>query len=391
MKIVRVSVLEFRRALDGRSWNPSFRWIERRAPLLLLHADDGTSGVGEAWSRQPAITQVLDHLAREVAPRLVGRNIDEHSRLVDEAAMSRTTGTEPWVTPAAASAADIALWDLRAKRLEQPLWRVLANSYPRADGTVPVYASGGLYRDGSNPVDLAREMLSYVQQGFTAVKMKIGGLPLDDDLARVRAVRAAVGPRTTLWADAVNQLSAANVATWCEGLAKFDVGALQAPVPFDDIATMAAINGYAMPVVAAEAEFRRERFAALLDAGAVTYLQFCLGLCGGLSGGTRLNAMASTHRVALTPQCFSTAVMQAASLHFGAAHPNVATVEYHRFHDHLAMLLPSAMRVVERGRIRLDDTPGLGLQSITLGIQPGGGTIHPYGQTHQRSLRRGRP
>ena len=55
MRIIGISVLEFRRTLDGKSWNPSFRWNERRAPLLLLHAENGQTGLGEAWSHQNAM------------------------------------------------------------------------------------------------------------------------------------------------------------------------------------------------------------------------------------------------------------------------------------------------------------------------------------------------
>ena len=107
---------------------------------------------------------------------------------------------------------------------------------------------------------------------------------------------------------------------------------------------MARINRDGLPVIAAEGEHRHERFDAMLRAKAVTYLQFCLGLCGGFGGGARLDAMAAAFGIATTPQCFSTAILQAASLHFGAARGNVGSVEFHRFHDHLAALLPAPMR-----------------------------------------------
>src|SRR5436190_24377783 len=74
MKIIGVKVLEFRRRLDGRSWNPPFRWHERRAPLLVIETDAGLAGVGEAWSRQPQTALVLAHLAERYAPALLGRD-----------------------------------------------------------------------------------------------------------------------------------------------------------------------------------------------------------------------------------------------------------------------------------------------------------------------------
>src|SRR5436309_1648958 len=187
-----------------------------------------------------------------------------------------------------------------------PLWQALTGTAAPGRGVAHVYASGGLYRDGATTEDLAREATSYVASGFTTIKMKIGALPLADDLARVRAVRDAVGPDIELWVDAVNQLPTQDALAWCRALADLGVRAIQAPVAFDDVTGMARINRYGLPVIAAETEFRPARFEALLQAGAVGWLQYCLGLCGGLTGATRLDAMAAARHIPSSPQCFST-------------------------------------------------------------------------------------
>ncbi|HEY2970049.1 MAG TPA: mandelate racemase/muconate lactonizing enzyme family protein, partial [Casimicrobiaceae bacterium] len=271
----------------------------------------------------------------------------------------------------AASAIDIALWDLAAQAAGQPLWRALGGSTGRA----AVYASGGLYRDGASLKDLAHEFEAHVDQGFTAVKMKLGAFPLEADLERVRTVRDAVGDEVTLWVDAVNQLTRASAPAWCAALARVGVAAVQAPLPFDDISGMADINASLLPVIATEAEHREEAFRALVEANAVTYLQYCVGLCGGFSAAMRIDALAATHAVKSTPQCFSTAVLQAASLHLGAARENVIAVEFHRFHDHLAAALPAAMRNVKAGFVHLDDAPGLGVPPPAVGEQHAGGEV----------------
>ena len=368
MKIVGVSVLEFHRKLDGRTWNPTFRWHERRAPLLVLETDQGLDGIGEAWSRQHRIGVVLDALADHVAPALLG--VDPLSRpSIERRLAAQPEYAEPWVAPAAASAVDIALWDLAAKVADQPLWRALGGSNDRS----PVYASGGLYRDGATPGDLEREFDAYISEGFTAIKTKIGALPLDEDLDRVRRVRRASGD-TVLWVDAVNQLTRSIGPAWCEALANAGAAAIQAPLPFDDVMGMHDINAL-LPVVAGEAEHDAQRLRALLDANAVTCLQYCLGLCGGFTGATQIDDLAKARGVKSTPQCFSTAVLQAASLHWGAARANVATVEYHRFHDHLAACLPESMKRVESGFVHVGMAPGLGVSPPRLGEQPDGGTV----------------
>jgi L-alanine-DL-glutamate epimerase-like enolase superfamily enzyme len=318
---------------------------------------------------------VLDELAQRSAPALIGCDVS--------AARAHVAGlfatAADWVGAAAASALDLALWDLEAQARGDPLWRALGGR----DGRVAVYASGGLYRDGATLDDLAHEFAGYAEGAFTAAKMKIGGLALDDDLARVRAVRRTLGHDATLWVDAVNQLDRARAPAWCDALAEAGVAAIQAPLTFDDVAGMARLNAGHLPVIASEAEHREAAFAELLDADAVAHLQYCLGLCGGPTGARVLDARAVTHGVTSTPQCFSTAVMQAASLHFGASHRNVVAVEYHRFHDHLARMLPAAMTRIEGGHVQLDDTPGLGVAPPRTGPQPGGGDVRLHASLHR--------
>ena len=375
MRITKVDVLAFHRVLDGRSWNPSFRWHERRAPLVVVETDAGLRGIGEAWSRQPEIARVLEELAQRLAPVLLGCDI----ALARDDIARRFAASADWAAAAAASAIDLALWDLEAQARGEPLWRAFGGR----SGRVRVYASGGLYRDGETLDDLARQFAGYAAAGFDAAKMKIGALPLEQDLGRVRAARRALGSEATLWVDAVNQLDRLRAPAWCDALAAADVAAIQAPLPFDDVAGMASINAAHLAVVATEAEHRRAAFAELLDAKAVTHLQYCLGLCGGPSGARALDALAAAHGVTSTPQCFSTAVLQSASLHFGAAHPNVVAVEHHRFHDHLADMLPAAMKRIYHGHVLLDDTPGLGLAPLRVGPQAGGGEVRLHASIHR--------
>ena len=373
MKIVGATVLEYARRLDGRSWNPVSRWTERRAPLLLLHADDGSTGIGEAWSRQDAIGDVLDALSRRIGAAIVGRRIersDDIRRIAGEVRgdFERDTG---WPLAAAVSALDIASWDLLAKARQQPLWKALGGRTNR----VSVYASGGLYRDGAGIDDLIAETEAHLAAGFRSIKIKVGGVPVVDDIARVRAVRSLLREDGALWVDAVNQLAAPDALATAAALRNAGATAIQAPVPFSDLAMMAQIDADALPVIAGEAEHRLDAFAALLDAGAVSIVQFNLGLCGGFSGARAISDLAASRGIDVTPQCHATAVLQAASLHCGAALPRVHSVEYHRFHDHLQHALPPATRRVADGILGLGDGPGLGLERLSIGGQADGGTL----------------
>jgi len=98
---------------------------------------------------------------------------------------------------------DMAVWDAVAKIAEKPLFRLLAErtGIP-ADPRVFVYAAGGYYYPGKDLSQLRAEMRSYVDRGYTVVKMKIGGAPLDEDRARIEAVLTEISPRARLAVDA---------------------------------------------------------------------------------------------------------------------------------------------------------------------------------------------
>lgn len=355
MRIVGIAGFEFSRTLSGTAWNPVSRWRERRAPILRLTASDGISGIGEGWSRQQEIGAFFEQL-RLGAPLLLGADPWEPAGL--SGSLRAAPAATNWAGAAVASAVDMALWDMRAKREGRSLHAALGG----ARSAVPAYASGGLYVDGKEPKDLAAEMAGYVAQGFTGVKMKIGAMNFDADHERVRMVRQAIGPQTALIVDAVNQLDRETALRWSHHLADLGAAGFQAPLPFDDIEGMAMLQREgAVPVIAGEAEFRPGAFRRLLREKAVGMLQFSVGLCGGPSAALALIAEAATHGVTATPQCHATAILQAASLHLGGAHPNVGRVEFHMFHDHLHDLLPPGMRAPRAGCLSLDGVVGLGI------------------------------
>jgi L-alanine-DL-glutamate epimerase-like enolase superfamily enzyme len=377
MEVTQVTVMRYERQLDGRSWNPAFRWSRRQAPLIQIQVDSGFVGVGEAWSQYTETENVLARLGGSIAQCLMGRTFNEGAGIREISQSIFAAEGDPTMHAACASAVDIALWDAFARHRGLPLWKALGGG---AD-VARVYASGGLYRDGTTPSDVGNEMRDYVDNGFRQVKMKVGALSLEDDLARLQAVRSAVGEDVSIWVDAVNQLTRESAPKWCDALLNQSVAAIQAPVDPDDIAMMAVVN-QSLPVVASEAEFRQQVFENLLDQGAVSYLQFCLGLVGGFGAATAIDSMAKERGIPTTTMCFSTAILQSASLHFAAAHPNVATAEFHRFHDNLSALLPSSYGNVVDGLVRLGPSYGLGLSAIVPGPQQDGGNISVYRHYH---------
>jgi L-alanine-DL-glutamate epimerase-like enolase superfamily enzyme len=127
---------------------------------------------------------------------------------------------------------DMALWDLVGKRAGPPLYRVLADRYNGgvADARVAVYAAGGYYQPGKDARALQDELRGDRDLGYTAVKLKIGGAPLADDLRRIAAALAVDGgDGGRLAVDANGRFDAATALADAVPVVDGDVGLTETP------------------------------------------------------------------------------------------------------------------------------------------------------------------
>lgn len=267
--------------------------------------------------------------------------------------------TRPGILAAALSALDLALWDLHAKALGVPLYQLLGAHRDR----VPCYGSAGLYGKDKTPDDLAAEMAGYAALGFAGVKMKVGGAPLAEDVARVAKTRAAVGPGIRVMVDALNNLNVPQALRMARAFAPYDVHFFEAPVATRNLDGQAEVNRRGgIPVCGNEAEHGLEYFREMIARRAVEYVQFDLAACGGIGEGRRIAALAEAYHRPCTLHASSSAVVFAASLHFAAATASCESVEYHMVHQWLFDLAPAGCFAVEDGFVRPPAGPGMGLE-----------------------------
>src|ERR1700738_4820784 len=120
---------------------------------------------------------------------------------------------------------DMAVWDAVAKIAEKPLFQLLAERYGKGipDPKVFVYAAGGYYYPGKGLESLRREMRGYLDRGYTTVKMKIGGVPLEEDLRRIEAVQAELAPGQQLAVDANGRFDQGTAIAYAEALAQYNL------------------------------------------------------------------------------------------------------------------------------------------------------------------------
>ena len=160
--------------------------------VVEIATDDGITGIGlgngGASSVPPSNT----------SRRCSSARIPSTSSVSGTRCGCRSSIGRRGLTTRAIAALDIGLWDIRAKAANLPLYKMLGGFRDR----VPTYIAGGYYEEGNGLHELAREMEDNVRMGAKAVKMKIGGVPIAEDVARVCTAREAIGPDVKLMVDA---------------------------------------------------------------------------------------------------------------------------------------------------------------------------------------------
>ena len=150
---------------------------------------------------------------------------------------------------------DMALWDAVAKAKRVPLWKLLSDRYNggRHDETAWVYAAGGYYYPGKDLSALQDEMKHYLDLGYSCVKMKVGGVPLAEDIARIEAVLKIVGDGQRLAVDVNGRFDLTTAIEFGRAIAGYGLRWYEEPVdPLDYLAHAALATEYAGPLATGE-------------------------------------------------------------------------------------------------------------------------------------------
>jgi L-alanine-DL-glutamate epimerase-like enolase superfamily enzyme len=376
MKIVAVRTTALSCTVDPPYASAAGVQGRRGALLVEVETDGGIVGIGEAGPGGGATAAVIE---RVLAPLLVG----EDPLLIEGLwqkmfARTRQFGRRGLVMQAM-SGIDIALWDIAGKVAKLPVYRLLGACRDR----VEAYASGGFYQEGKSADDLAGEAEGYRARGFRGMKMKVGRNPSTqthlrdllgqrefcevepaEDLARVAAVRRALGPKAKLMVDANCAWSPAMAIQMGRAMEPYDIYWIEEPVATDDIDGSAEVaRALATPIAGYETELGLYGFRELIGRGAVDIVQFDLAWSGGFSEGRRIAAYAQAHHRMVAPHAFAGAVLLVASLHFAAATANALALEWDQNPNAVREeLLQEPLRLEADGTVRVPERPGLGIE-----------------------------
>ncbi|WP_162302602.1 mandelate racemase/muconate lactonizing enzyme family protein [Salinicola lusitanus] len=360
MKIQALNIFLLEVPLGGQIFNPRILWHRKQSVLVRLVTEEGVEGWGECWCFDNSADALIRFLQSEIRPRVLGADANDPAGLWQDLWSMASLNGRHGMMAAALSGVDIALHDVLGKRTGRALGAAISIE-PLRD-RIPVYASGGLYRKDDAPVRLADEMRCYVAAGHNRIKMKIGALAFEQDVARVRAVREAVGPDVGLIVDAVYSLDRARAEKWLGVWREFDVEAVQAPFPTHCWEEMRWLNrDCGVPVMVFEAESRFEIFRALLEFEAIGALQFSPIAVGGITAARRLIALASDYRCDVSLQCSSTWLTEKVALEIARGHSQVRHVELHTLHTALFDQTAAGELQVRDGQLSLASCVGLGV------------------------------
>jgi len=345
------------RKMDGTVSNPRMTWYKKEAVFVQIISSDNRSGWGECWTFDESAAALIAFLKTEIAPKVVGHPTDAIKTIWQTIWGTTVLSGRHGITAAALSGIDIALWDLAGKASDKSIAEMIGNANP----SIPVYASSGLYKKKQTPKDLGEELAGHVKGGHTVVKMKTGALSFEQDLDRLYAARAAIGPKTTLILDAVYGMNKERVNRWRPHWKKTGVSAVQAPFPAQDWDAMVWLNrDLGIPVIAFEAESRLEIFRALLDRGALGIIQFSCIAVGGITASLKLLELAQQYSVPVTLQCSSTFFAEAVAMQLAACSGRIVHIELHQFHTTFHDIAPPSAITPIDGHIKRLEGSGVG-------------------------------
>lgn len=323
-------------------------FLKQETPMVRLATDDGGVGLGYSYTIGTGGTAVLAMLKDYLLPRVIGQDAAQIEAVwMDLFAATRSTTTGP-ITSLALAAVDTALWDLRCLRADRPLWLEAGGFRDR----VPLYDTEGGWLHLTTD-ELVNGALASQRNGWSGVKVKVGRQHVQEDLERLRAVRAAVGRDMHLMVDANQSMTGAEARRRAAAFEDVDLFWFEEPLPADDVAGHARLAaGTSIPIAVGESIYSVQQFCQYLTSGAASIIQVDVARIGGITPWLK---------VAHTAEAFNTKVsphfLMELHVSLTAAVPNGLYVE------HIPQLrsLTKSTLTISDGHALVPRSPGLGI------------------------------
>ncbi len=330
--------------------------------LVDIETDTGLIGTGmTAITEEEVVASVVNDIA---AHALLGADPMRHEQLWERLFWLLTPRGQSGYASHAIAALDLALWDIKGQATGEPCWRLLGG----ARDQVPVYATFGFAfyeRD-----ELAQAARDWVARGFTRLKMTVGhhGLQrrdeprplaalITEDVARIRAVREAVGPDVEIYIDGNCSLDYFHALKLAQQVEPYDIAFFEEPVAHNDIPNLAKLRAKTtIPLAAGQNEGLASRFRDMLVAQAVDVVQPNACITGGFTQCQRIAGLAS----AFNTRFANGGAWPHHNMHLHAGLANGSLVEYHSVAVQCCELVFDDLPKPNNGLLQLPTRAGLG-------------------------------
>lgn len=268
--------------------------------LVSVETSQNVVGEGLLFTLNDQYLGLMEHMVRELGARIVGEDAEASERIWSGLwGQIQFFGSGGFLV-FGISAIDMAIWDAVGKYQRRPIHRMLGAARERTR----VYASGCLFLDRSIE-ELAEEARACVQAGYRAMKVRVGGGSAADDVARVRAVREAIGDDVALMADANQALSFDQAVSLGRKLQDFDLAWFEEPMPaFQFEAYSRLCAELDMPIATGESNYTRVEFRRLLETRGADVIMPDLSRIGGVTELRKVAAMAEAFDVPVSPHLY---------------------------------------------------------------------------------------
>ena len=366
MKITKVEAIPVRQKGEIKKINDS----AQDGIIIKVYTDEGIVGYGEVdsapWVIKSIIESPVSHrICQGIGQAIIGEDPFETEQIWEKMFLCSMFYGRRGAVIHAMSGIDIALWDIKGKALNMPIYKLLGGSFRKK---VRAYGSTLM---PYTPQEVKEEALKWKEQGFSALKMGWGGFELSmrKSVALVEAARIALGDEIDLMLDIGfipspdYPVDAASRLLLANEIRKYNPYWIEEPVYPDDY------DGYKMlaesidtRIAGGENESTRYGFKQLIEYCKLDILQPDITRCGGLTEAKRIATLALAHNITVVPHAWSSGIVIAASLHFISSQPNSNLLEYCVWDTPIRKeMLDKDFQVVD-GYVEVPEGPGLGIE-----------------------------